>query len=442
MTEALISNDWQEKLTQYKTLYVGFSGGLDSTVLLHHLVCQPQTMGKLVAIHVNHGLSPNAMNWQMHCQEICDCLGVSLIVRHVEVGQGANLEERAREARYEVFSSLLTQNDLLLLAHHQDDQAETLLLQLCRGAGVDGLAAMADISLLNHGTLARPLLECSREVIHTYACYHQLTWIDDESNQDVSYSRNYLRHHIIPLLQAKWPGVVNHLARSATHCQQAKVNLEALAVLDCSEVAAGNLTLGVSTLQTLSHARLANVLRAWFKNNKVRLPSAQVLNQIIYDLILARDDSSPLVQWGEVSLRRYQEVLYLLKNEHKLPRIGVEWSKFPTPLILGREGESMWYLYASRAKRGLCVALNQSIRVCFRCGGERFHWHGQTKSLKKLFQEWQVPPWQRERVPLLYINGELAAVVGYAVSDHYYVEDDENAFDIELKSCADSRIMD
>ena len=201
VTDSLLTADWQQKFTHYQKLVVGFSGGLDSTVLLHHLASQPELIGKLQAVHVHHGLSEHASDWQTHCQRFCDTVNVPLIVRQVTIARRGNIEEGARIARYQVFSSLLNEHELLLLAHHCDDQAETLLLQLLRGAGVDGLAAMASIKHFAKAAIARPFLQHSRKIIEAYAKEHRLTWVDDESNQDSAFSRNYLRHHIIPLLQ-------------------------------------------------------------------------------------------------------------------------------------------------------------------------------------------------------------------------------------------------
>ena len=201
MTDALLADDWQQSLANYNTLFVGFSGGLDSTVLMHCMASHPALVAKLRAVHVHHGLSVNATAWQAHCQQFCDALGIQLMVLKVTCNNRANIEESAREARYAAFSSLLSDNDCLLLAHHCDDQAETLLLQLLRGAGIDGLAAMPSVNNLSKGQLVRPFLQHSRQRLEAYAHQHRLAWINDESNQNSDFSRNYLRNEIMPLLQ-------------------------------------------------------------------------------------------------------------------------------------------------------------------------------------------------------------------------------------------------
>lgn len=433
--DSLLTEDWRISLASYKTLFVGFSGGLDSTVLLHALTSHLPLKTKLQAIHIHHGLSVNATAWQEHCQQYCDSLTIPFITREVQVNAYANIEENARIARYKIFTSLLAENDCLLLGHHADDLAETVLLQLFRGAGIDGMAAMAPLSKLAKGALARPFLHYSRKKLEAYAHHYQLSWIDDESNQSNAFSRNYLRQQIMPLLREKWPGVVGNLVRSAMHCQQAKSNLEALAELDCGELCIQKEQLSLLPLMTLSHARLTNVLRTWFRRNGVRNPPANFLQRLIDEVILGRNDASAIVEWDDIAVRRYQQSLYLLKEQKSYRGACIEWSAFPKPLQLDKDG--LYFLSAnplSSNRAGLCIPSSCRIQVRFRQGGELFYWHAQTKKLKNLFQQWQIPPWQRDRIPLLYINEELAAVVGFAVSDHYYAKDSANLYHIELHS--------
>jgi len=425
VTDSLFDADWLTQLDSYHMLWVGFSGGLDSSVLLHSLAHKPTLASKLSAVHIHHGLSTNADAWLEHCKTVCASLAIPLIVRFVKFDQRSNIEEQARKARYEVFATLMGESDGLLLAHHADDQAETLLLQILRGAGIDGLAAMPRVKPLGLGELVRPFLCHSRASLEVYAGLHQLDWIDDESNQDSAFSRNYLRHQVMPLLRARWPGAVTNMGRTATHCQQAKSNLNALADLDCLELTSN--TLSMSVLKMRAHARLANVLRMWLSNNQIRLPSTHTFNRIINEVILARNDAVPCVEWNGVCVRRYQDTLYILKNDTVSRAISIEWSQFPAPLQLGNDS-----LYATSVDKGLHVPAGCRVQVRFRAGGELFSWHGQTKALKKLLQEWHVPPWQRDRVPLIYIDDELAAVVGFGVSDRFYEVNLTYTYQIEL----------
>jgi len=419
VTESLITADWLNLLASQGKLLVGFSGGLDSTVLLHTLAQHPALRAKLCAVYINHGLSSHANCWQIHCQQFCTIYAIPLLIETIEFIRTANIEEEARNARYLAFAALLQPDDCLLLAHHCDDQAETLLLQLLRGAGIDGLAAMSAEKPFASGKLCRPLLQHSRQTLSDYAQLHNLTWVDDESNQDSVYSRNYLRQQIMPLLRARWPGAVGNLVRTTQHCQQAKNNLQALAYLDCAELVPQHNTLPIPILRTLAHDRLSNVLRTWLKNNEIRLPPTTIFNRLLSEVVFADVDAQPCVQWGGVKVLRYQQTLYLLKNNQQYVPSPVLWTHFPKPVNLAGGG----YLQARVvACAGVRIASTSEVRVDFRRGGETFQWHGQTKQLKKLWQEWQIPPWERDSIPLIYIDNCLAIVVGFAISDQYYQE--------------------
>lgn len=416
MTQSLLTSDWLTQLERYQRVFVGFSGGLDSTVLLHSLAAQSAIFSKLTAVHVNHGLSPNAWVWQQDCQQFCAVLKIPLVIKSVEFARQSNIEETARKARYQVFAQLLEQSDCLVLGHHLNDQAETLLLQLFRGAGIEGLSAMSDAKKFVQGDLLRPFLHHSRQTLEDYAQLNQLQWLDDESNQDISFSRNYVRHQVLPLLSARWPGIINNLARTSAHCQQAQANLDDLARMDCPALAQASNQLVITTFSHLPSSRITNILRLWFKVNQIRLPNTLTFNRLLSEVINASQDANPQISWDEVSVRRYQQNLYLVKRQLKSSAPVIAWTSFPDSLDLGELGT----LYAKAKDKGLMIPPESKIEVRFRQGGELFYWRGQSKQLKKLLQEWQLPPWLRDQIPLLYINGELAAVIGYAISDSFY----------------------
>lgn len=416
VTDSLLDAEWLAILAGFSHLFVGYSGGLDSTVLLHNLIREPTLANKLSAVHVHHGLSEYADEWRAHCDAFCAENTIALVVRQVVLNKSANIEEQARIARYDAFSSLVGEQDALLLAHHADDQAETVLLQLMRGAGVDGLAAMPSIKSWSNSTILRPFLQHTRTTLEAYAIKHHLKWIDDDSNQNIAFSRNYLRHQVMPLLRARWPGVVGNLARTATHCQQAKSNLTALAAQDCKALSLVSSSLPLDGFQAHSFDRIANILRSWIVKNHMRLPSTEILNRLITQVIYARADAKGCVEWDGVVVRRFQNALYLMKSgEIKLKKR--DWNNFPNELSLSDDAGC---LRASLAKKGLHVPEGCHIEIRFRQGGEMFLWHGQRKVLKKLLQQWNVPPWERDRIPLIWIDNELAAVVGFAISDKHY----------------------
>jgi tRNA(Ile)-lysidine synthase len=247
------------------------------------------------------------------------------------------------------------------------------------------------------GVMVRPLLGYNRLQLEEYAQQQQLRWVEDESNQDITYTRNYLRQEVMPLLCRKWPGLVANLNRTAQHCQEAKLNLEALATIDVPDLE--KLHLSCLPLQPLSRSRQANILRLWLKKNNIKPPSTAIFNRLHAEVILAKADANPCVSWDDVSIRRYQDNLYLIKN-------------FP-------EDDSEQDVISQAVQEGLVIPILAKVEVRYRQGGESLRWHQQTKSLKKLFQSWEIPPWEREKVPLIYINNQLAAVVGYAIGDEF-----------------------
>jgi tRNA(Ile)-lysidine synthase len=415
------------RLSEFTKLIVGFSGGLDSTVLLHVLASHAALSHRLTAVHIHHGISANAGYWQDHCEQLCQDLNIPFLARSVQFDRSANLEEGARIARYAVFSSLLSHEDCLLLGHHLDDQAETVLLQLFRGSGIDGMAAMTQWGSLGLGTIARPFLSHSRKQLEDYARSHDLQWIDDESNQEIQYSRNYLRHEIMPLLVKKWPGLVKNIARTAIHCQQAKVNLDALALYDNEGAPLDCNSLFIAPLKKLSFERMTNVLRAWLKKNQVQMPSTLTFQRLIHEVLFASSDANPEVSWNNIRVRLYQQCLYINKKEPKNLPANIAWTEFPSPLILEQFN---LHLIARKSGRGLIIPQQAKVEVRFRLGGEHILLHGQTKQLKKLFQQWAIPPWLRETIPLIYINNQLAAVVGYVINDSFYAENSPQAWEL------------
>ncbi|KTC66052.1 cell cycle protein MesJ (plasmid) [Legionella adelaidensis] len=428
MSNGLVSSYFLEIFKHSNKIYIGYSGGLDSTVLLYALNQVPSLKKKLCAVHVHHGLSVNANHWVEHCQLFCKAHSIPLITKKVQFDRSCNIEENARKARYECFSSLLKKEDALVLAHHQDDQAETLLLNLFRGAGVDGLAAMAPVQTFSIGKLIRPFLDLSRSTLEKYAAENTLNWIDDPSNQDPRFARNFLRQTIIPQLKIQWPALSESLSRTAMHCQEAKLNLEELARVDCPDLKNRKETLSLVDLSQLSESRLKNVLRTWLKNNQIKLRSADLLQRIIEQVIFSEKDSQACVQWNDIAIRRFQDTLYSIKGKEE-PFQNMAWKNFPRPIQVGNKK-----LSGKKAQSGLFVPPYSHLEVRFREQGERFIWHGQTKSLKKLFQEWKVPPWLRNTIPLLYINNQLAAVVGWAISDPFFRPNPPYTYALEFES--------
>jgi tRNA(Ile)-lysidine synthase len=404
---------------------------MDSHVLLHLLASQRSLWPQrdLAAIYVDHGLQADSSRWGEHCRRICRELAVPFQLLKVDARPqpGESPEAAARRARYAALSSQMAQETALLTAHHSDDQAETLLLQLLRGAGPHGLAAMPAAAPFGTGWLLRPLLAISRAEMVAYAEQHHLQWIDDASNTDKAFDRNYLRHRILPLLVERWPAAARNLTRSARLCAEAAQWLDAEAAVDLAKMTTthGDV-LSIAGLAQLSGLRQRNVVRHWLRQLGLPIPDHRQLHHLLHDLLTARQDRQPCVRWPGAEVRRYQNQLYAMPplpahDPHQVWLWKANAGRWP-PLYLPGSG----YLQLTMCKgEGVRTETLRDgvLTVRFRTGGERFRpvgrRHGQ--ELKKLCQDAQIPPWQRDRLPLLYNQHELLAVVGLGIADDHQV---------------------
>lgn len=389
---------------------VAFSGGLDSSVLLHLLVRlrANHDLPPLSAVHVHHGLQADADAWVAHCRARCAALGVPLEVRHVRVGEGASVERAAREVRYGAFAAVLKAGEVLLVAQHRDDQAETLLLRLLRGAGVRGLAAMPASRPLAAGHLLRPLLEVGRAELEAWARTAGLSWIEDPSNADVSLARNFLRREILPRLERHWPAAGAVLARDAEQLAEADQLLGELAALDlaAARTPAPHAwlplpSLALAPLQALSEARQRNALREWLR--PLSLPPEREHWTGWVDLRDAAVDATPCWRLSGGELRRHGGRLWWLSGAWLAapPPAGEPWLAPQEPLALPGNGR-VWLEGALP---------NGALRVEYRHGGEVLDLPGRGhRDLKRLLQECGVPPFVRERLPLLKCGDRLLAV--------------------------------
>jgi tRNA(Ile)-lysidine synthase len=388
---------------------IAFSGGLDSTVLLHLLadLAKTESLPPLSAVHIHHGLQAAADAWPQHCQSVCDALGVPLLIERVRVQPGASLERAARDARYAVFGSLTQANDLLLTGQHRDDQAETLLFRLMRGAGVRGLAGIPAQRPVGQGMLIRPLLDVSRSELEAYAQAHQLRWIEDPSNQDRQFSRNYLRHQVMPLLTERWPQAQASMVRSAAHLREAKGLLDELAQIDLTTAATahdfewlGLPSLELAPLAALSAARQRNVISHWLEP-LTRLPDTDHWSGWT-DLCEAGHDASPVWRLADGELHRSAGRVWWLSGDWlRSPVIGCEWQSPASALRLADNGRVM---FSGQTPSG-------PLRIAYRQGGEVMHLGDRGhRDLKRLLNERAVPGFVRGRLPLLFRDDELLAV--------------------------------
>lgn len=431
------------RLPPMRRLRVAFSGGADSLALLCALseLRDRLTPTLVDAIHVHHGLQERADDWADDCRRMCARLDVPLEVLRIdaEAEPGESPEAAARRARYGALATNLCADEAVCTAHHQRDQAETLLLQLLRGAGPAGLAAMPAVAPLGEGWLVRPLLAWSPMRLREYLNDRGIAWTEDPSNADLRFDRNYLRHAILPRLEARWPGVQRTLARAAALQADSAGVAEALAGIDLAATRGARAgTLSASALERLPEARARNLLRAWIAERRLPVPHAAHLDQILQRLVAARDDAVPLVCWPGAEVRRHRGALYASAPlpAHDAARVMV-WD--PRGRLVLPHGA----LEAVSAEgRGLSVERCRRARleVRFRRGGERFTPAGRRHStaLKKLLQASAVPPWLRDRIPLIYVDDELAAVAGLWVGQGFAVADRGRGWDIHWTELPDT----
>jgi tRNA(Ile)-lysidine synthase len=425
-------------LPAHSTILIGLSGGVDSVVLLHLLhQLAARFSWQLSALHAHHGISRNADAWAEFCADLCTRHHISLHIEHVDIAplRAHGIEAAARKLRHAAFARQPC--DFVALAHHADDQAETLLLQLLRGAGVRGASAMPLFAeRAGSPNLLRPLLHCSRQEILDYAAAHDLQWIEDESNADDNYPRNFLRHRVLPLLSEKFPAYRDTLVRSAQHFAEASKLLDELAQQDAAQTIEGE-TLAVSALQALSPPRAKNLLRYFLHSVGAPMPQAVQLDDMLQQLCHAREDASVCIANGDWQVRRYQGKVYALRA------LG----EFDQSLVLSWHGEAdldwpalkarMHFKHTNSSGISLAKFQHAPVTLRLRSGGEtlRPHPNAKTRTLKNLLQEHHVPPWQRDRMPLLYCGDELVCVPGVAIAAEYQAAADEAG--IAVAFCAE-----
>lgn len=393
---------------------VAFSAGMDSHVLLHaaSMLLGERDDVTLRAIHIDHGLQSDSEEWVRHAEFVCDGLDVPLTTRKVHVDeQSDGLEAGARLARYQAFADILFSDEQILLAQHADDQIETFLLQALRGSGPDGLASIPRKRTFAQGYMARPLLPCPQQSLADYAQANGLRWMEDPSNADMRFDRNFIRQEILPLLRTRWPATTQTLSRSALRCAAASQTLHDVGREDLEFVRVpGSNEISIKGLNALPRERAYNVIRSWVRQSGLRMPRLQDLREVSSSLLEARDDSAGLVNVRDYEFRRHKDKLYLLPGQPANESYSYEWDAPFDDFLIPETGQ----LLSKEAclRQGIMLPADGSITVRSRVGGEliklgepAFH-----KAVKKVLQEAAVPPWQRDTIPLLYDGDRLMAV--------------------------------
>ncbi|WP_299195319.1 tRNA lysidine(34) synthetase TilS [uncultured Amphritea sp.] len=406
---------------------IGLSGGLDSVVLLH-LAARALPADRILVVNIDHQLQTPSAQWSAFCGRLANTLNLPFRSEKVVVDGSASLERAARRARYQAFENILQSGDCLLLAHHLDDQAETMLFRLLRGAGVRGLAGIPERRSLGRAELFRPLLSVSRQQLMAWAEAEQLEWIEDPSNTDLSYDRNYLRHAVLPLLQARWPGFSQRWSDTARYMEEAEQLHHDLAEMDSASVSKDG-GLCCEALMRLSQPRRNNLLRFWLRRAGVAVGERQILS--IIKLIAAADDRQPIVTLGEVKLRRYQGVLLLQPDESVF-----EWGG--RPLTLAGEVTVQGCLVVNSDLDGAGLKSLSGVTLRNRRDGDRCKpvGRGGSCSLKKVFQELRVPVWQRSSWPVCVVGDEIVALPGICICEGWQSEKKGSGFAVNWQPTA------
>jgi tRNA(Ile)-lysidine synthase len=408
------------------TFLIGCSGGMDSMLLLR--LMSDLFPEKIRAIYVDHQLQKNSADWGGFVSDQCAALNVPCIVEAVEVQDG-NLEHQARNARYQAYSKHLKANDILVLAHHQQDQAETLMLRLLSGAGVHGLSAMKQVDVRKQFSIWRPLLDISREQIGQWATQLNVQNIEDPTNLDTHYDRAWCRHELWPLLQQRYPKMQQALSRTSYLMQDAEDIL--LDVLQQDLNHCGSATeLDLEKLSQLSSARQKQLLSAWMKGQDTYRPSFEMVQRLLLEVIGSKSDAQAALHWNQYYYVRYQQKIFRLSAAEYLAEKNQSNSSEQTICVaLGQKIETLSGDYlAETAKIGLSAALlGKKLDLVMRKGGEKIHLYGRVGAwpLKKAIQEAQIFPWQRYRIQILSIDNVMLGVFtpkGFWLAQSEYCE--------------------
>lgn len=399
------------------SILLAYSGGLDSSVLLHLLVAVRQRSGLAIrAAYIHHGLNPLADSWAEHCRQQCERWRVSFASLPVVVeAQNGGIEAAARTARYQALQTHLQEGETLLTAQHLDDQSETFLLALKRGSGPAGLSAMAAQSTLGQHRLIRPLLGFSRLQLEAYAQRHQLRWIEDDSNQDERFDRNFLRRQILPRLTQRWPHFSSAVARSAELCAEQEQLLDELLEESLQRLCQPDGALSIDGLVPLSPVRRFALLRRWLAQQGATMPSREQLQRLWDEVAMSRQDAEPILQLHQLQIRRFRQHLYLLPLMTSLQGCILPWQSTSCSLSLPDNLGTLRLADNGMAVRapenGEAVSIRFSTQGTVHIVGRA---HG--RHIKKLWQELGVPPWWRDHTPLVFYNEQLIAAVGRFVT--------------------------
>ena len=427
--------EFLKNLPASEKYWIAYSGGMDSSVLLHLFYSISDKLNKPVeVIYVDHGLNPKSQKWGKFCINQSQEYGFSFkeLVIDEEYKKGESIEAWAREKRYELVNEAISDKDIVFTGHHQDDQVETFFLQALRGSGPRGLSSMPNLKKMNKGLLARPLLNYSRDALLQYAKNNNLNWCEDESNQKQQFDRNYLRQSVLPIVEARWPTYRDTINRLLNHQQEYTSLLDEVAGKDLkNSIGTENNCLVLSKVNDLSFIRQKNLIYFWLNKLNLDLPAAKHMNNIIHEIINIDTDKSPCINWTNVELRRYRDLLYAGKKMSNIDIESVIMWDISKPVSFLEETLSAQIVTGNGLSEH--KTKNSKLEIRHRQGGEKINPVNlnHSKTIKQLFQENGVLPWFRDRIPLIYIDENLAAIPGFCIDKNYAAQEDEAGWEIK-----------
>ena len=409
---------------------LALSGGLDSMVLLTLMHAHLSNKYKMRAIHVNHNLHENSDTWSIFCKEQCEKMNIELIIKSIHPeSDGFGLEANARDQRYRVIRESLHSNETLLTAHHKDDQLETILFRIFRGTGVDGLRGIIRFRDDGINIIFRPLLNYSKADLEHYASIKDIEWIDDISNEDSSFDRNYIRNHLTPKIKERWGTAGDSAHRLSLIATENYELLNEVASEDLSEESTFK-SISVSNFDSYSIPRIKNMIRYLIERNDMRMPSMHILNSGISDLIMD-DKKSAEIKWSEHVIRRFNGRLYFLNKDEVTPYVATEeisWS-INQPISLSHPIGTL----EAKITNGNGISLNKcssNLQIKFRKGGEKmfFNTPNGSKTLKDFFNEKKILPWTRDKIPLIYDDQHLICIGDLWINGDFIPDESEHSF--------------
>ena len=403
ITSSLEKNSYDEFL-------IAYSGGSDSTALLYfaNKIARKNKIN-IRAIHVNHNLNKESKKWENHCKEFCKGINVELYIENVNIilKPGDSVEEKAREERYLSIYSKMGKKTLMMTAHHGDDQAETFLYQLFRGSGAKGLSSMPRIKKIKKGFHLRPFLAFNKKTLKDFVVFKALSYVEDLSNNNTDFSRNFIRKEILPNIKRKWPSCASTISRSAQNLSELFKLNEDLAMIDIQKFLVNDICKLSTSVRSLDKYRCNNVIRYWISKNNYRMPSAEQMNSIYSNVLNAGKDKAPFFLCSEYEIRRHNDYVEIMQPLQKHDSSIIYKWKYMENLILTNLSLNLSW---NDLEKRLGQKIAYDVEVRFRKSGENIKFYNSKKSLKDYMREINMPPWQRDRTPLIYIDKKLKVI--------------------------------